>query len=82
MVDEMRKMRTAEEMFAYYHEHKDPEKKKGLFAKNVSDDDRWRDLKLAEFILESDEYILSFFWAYIYIYMTCLGIRTKDGYIY
>ncbi len=26
----MRKMRTAEEMFAYYHEHKDPEKKKGF----------------------------------------------------
>ena len=65
----MRKMRTAEEMFAYYHEHKDPEKKKGFFDTSlpVFDDERRGDFELAEFFLEPDEYVISFFWGYIYI---------------
>ena len=86
MVDEMRKMRTAEEMFAYYCEHKDPKKKKGFFDTSlpVLDDERRRDFKLAEFFLEPDEYVISFFWGYIYIYIYMIFQLTKikDGYIY
>ncbi|WP_425755527.1 SHOCT domain-containing protein [Ihubacter sp. rT4E-8] len=65
----MRKMRTAEEMLAYYREHKDPKKKKGFFDTSWPDyDDRRRDFEFAEFLLEPDEYVFSFFWGYIYIY--------------
>jgi len=64
----MRKMRTAEEMLAYYREHKDPKKKKGFFDTSWPDyDDRRRDFEFAEFLLEPEEYVFSFFWGYIYI---------------
>jgi hypothetical protein len=84
MVDEMRKMRTAEEMFAYYCEHKDPKKKKGFFDTSlpVFDDERRGDFKLAEFFLEPDEYVISFFWGYIYIYIYDISADQNKRWIY
>ena len=32
-------------------------------------DDRRRDFEFAEFLLEPGEYVFSFFWGYIYIYI-------------
>ncbi len=62
----MRKMRTAEEMLAYYCENRGPEGKKGLF--DYKPNDNLEDYKRAEMFLESDEYVVTFFWGYIYIH--------------
>ena len=75
----MRKMRTAEEMLAYYLENRGPERKKGFFDSDTTQKNILGYYKMAEFLLEENEYILSFFWGYIYIYMSKID---RAGWIY
>lgn len=68
----MRKMRTAEEMFAYYHENVEHKKKAGLFGIEVSGpDDSLFHYEYLVSLLDDDEYVMTFFWGYIYrqVYM-------------
>ncbi len=68
----MRKMRTAEEMFAYYHENVEHKKKAGMFGIEVSGpEDILLDYEYLILLLDDDEYVMTFFWGYIYrqVYM-------------
>ncbi len=65
----MRKMRTAEEMRAYYLENVNYKRKMGFFDISDPDKDDLRYYKIAEEVLDPDEFVLTFFWGYINIYM-------------
>ncbi|MGC2874134.1 SHOCT domain-containing protein [Ihubacter sp. mB4P-1] len=65
----MRKMRTAEEMLAYYCENRGPKEKRGLFEPVYALHDDLENYKEIESWLELDEYALVLFWGYIYIYI-------------
>ncbi len=68
----MRKMRAAEEMFAYYHENVEHKKTAGLFGIEVSGpEDILLDYEYLVSLLDDDEYVMTFFWGYIYrqVYM-------------
>jgi len=79
---EIRKMRTAEELYEYYCEVRKDIKpgtsdldRKTLFMNPLEK------YKRVENLLETDEYFLTTFRAYIYIYMIP-AIILKNGYIY
>ncbi|WP_251615083.1 hypothetical protein [Senimuribacter intestinalis] len=80
MVDEMRKMRTAEEMFAYYHENVEHKMTTGLFGIEVSGpDDSLLDYEYLVPLLDDDEYVMTFFGdIYIDKYI-CKSIRRLNG---
>ncbi len=73
---ELRKMRTAEEMYEYYCEM---EKGKGSFLEKWVLDEPLQPYKSAESLLEPDEYCLTIFSAYIYIYA---HMESDERYMY
>ncbi len=75
----MRKMRTAEEMRAYYLENVNYKRKTGFFDILDPDKNDLRYYKIAEEVLDPDEFVLTFFWGYIYIYTDS---PTKTDWIY
>ncbi|MGC2874139.1 SHOCT domain-containing protein [Ihubacter sp. mB4P-1] len=63
----MRKMRTAEEMLAYYRENVEYPKRTGLFGEEDPEPkDELFDYKYLISLLDDDEYVITFFWGYIF----------------
>ena len=69
----MRKMRTAEEMLAYYRENVEYPKRTGLFGEEDPEPkDELIYYRYPSAVLDDDEYVMTFFWGYIYrqVYMS------------
>lgn len=78
---ELRKMRTAEEMYEYYCEIRKDMKGESFLDTRGLFQNPLKPYKKAEALLETDEYCLTTFRAYIYIYMNEHN-KLKYGYIY
>lgn len=79
----MRKMRTAEEMLAYYRENVEYERRTSLFGYEEREPkDELFDYKYLVSLLDDDEYVMTFFGdIYIDKYI-CKNIRRLNGHTY
>ena len=79
---ELRKMRTAEEMYEYYCEiRKDVKRGESDLDTRKLFQNPFNEYKKVEKLLESDEYCMTTFRAYLYIH-TCTTLKHKNGRMY